>query len=231
MRKPTLLLTRPAESAERFAAALDPVAIAGMRVLIAPLMRIDPVATEPPAVEAAIFTSAQGPRHAPPGAGRPAYCVGAQTTAAARAHGWQAICAGQTAAALVDTLRTDPPAGRLTHLAGAHQRGDIAERLRDAGLHAMRHTIYRQVLLPLSDAARDALEGPAIVPLFSPRTARQFCEQLALPAPQARLILLSAAVDMGLDRVNPEEIRIAKAPTGVEMRKTVEIECRRITSA
>ena len=40
MAPPILLLTRPLESAHAFAASLDPAALAGVRVVIAPLMGI-----------------------------------------------------------------------------------------------------------------------------------------------------------------------------------------------
>lgn len=231
MRQPTLLLTRPRDSAERFADTLDPVALRGVRVLIAPLMRIDAVPVEQAGIAGAIFTSAQGPQHSVAGCGRPAWCVGARTTAVARGHGWDARCAGQTADALVRTLEEAPPQMPLVHLAGDHVRGDIAERLAAAGLLITRRTVYRQTLLSLDHAARAALDGPAVVPLFSPRTAEQFRSELTGPLPGVRLILLSKAVGSCLDGLVTAEMHVLAEPTSAEMRKMVENMCLRIAAA
>ncbi|MFC6641682.1 uroporphyrinogen-III synthase [Sulfitobacter profundi] len=117
-----------------------------------------------------IFTSANGVAHAPKGDGRPAFCVGPQTTAAAAKAGWQAQMAGLDAQTLIATLSGQPQIGPLLHLAGRHRRADVAAILGASGLTVDVATIYEQNLLPLSAAAQTLLNGPSpvIVPLFSP---------------------------------------------------------------
>ena len=124
----------------------------------------------------------------------PAYCVGKATADAAARAGWQAECLGETAADLVDSLRKKPPASPLLHLHGKHTRGNVAATLSAAGLPTSGLVIYDQILQPLSTEARQVLsQGPAIVPLFSPRTARQFV-QLVAPGTNIQPVAISPAV-------------------------------------
>ncbi|MEQ6249585.1 uroporphyrinogen-III synthase [Sulfitobacter sp. HNIBRBA3233] len=204
-----------------------------MQLLIAPLMRIDPVGP-PPAVaegQGAVFTSVQGVYHAPQGAGRPAWCVGQATTRVAVAAGWRAVQAGETAEQLIATLLASPPDRPLQHICGEHQRGDIAENLATAGLNIRRTVAYRQTLLRLGDAARAALGGPAIVPLFSPRTALQFAQQAPENLANVHIVALSDAVAENLGNLRAAELLVTQAPTGASMLKTVEMLCTSLTSA
>lgn len=233
MRRPVLLLTRPQDSAARFAAALSDEARSRVDVMIAPLIRIEAVAPVPiiPNTGAVIFTSAQGVLHGPNGAGRVAYCVGAATTQAAEAKGWRAELAGNTAEDLIKALAIRAPAGPLLHLAGAHHRGDIAERLTHAGIETGRVTLYRQTLLPLGDAALRALQGTTIVPLFSPRTARQFLSSVRGPLPRCHLVAMSDSVNSGLQILEPAELIVLEKPTAEKMLKIVENLCLNATSS
>ena len=173
----TLLLTRPRPAAERFAGELQAVTGPFAEVIVSPVLQIVPSGAFPdiPHTASVAFTSenavaiAEG-RLAP---GRRAYCVGDRTAEAARQAGFDAISAGGDADDLAALLAAQPPAGEVVHLSGAHQRGDLAERLAAAGLAARRETVYDQAPAPLSRAARGALAGPrpVLLPLFSPRSA------------------------------------------------------------
>lgn len=190
-------MTRPRAAAQRFVEDMPEGMRARIVPLYSPLLDIVPL-TSPDAVgpdEVAIFTSSHGVLHGPEGAGRPAYCVGARTTEAARDHGWDAQQAGLDAASLVDTLSSRPTGQKMVHIRGQHTRGDVADRLRDTGQTVREVIVYDQVLRPLSPDALDALasDQPVIAPVFSPRTATQFAN-CAARATSLRVVALSPAV-------------------------------------
>ena len=83
MPQPRLLLTRPHPGAAQFLDRLSPALRDG--AVISPLIEIAPtgVGVDLAPFAGVIFTSANGVAHAPKGDGRPAFCVGPQTTAAA----------------------------------------------------------------------------------------------------------------------------------------------------
>jgi uroporphyrinogen-III synthase len=218
----TLLMTRDSADAARFVAALDPEALKRTQVIVSPLLRIAAVGDRPDLTGTAgvILTSAKAVGFAPPGAGRPAYCVGLRTAEAAGAAGWDVRQIAETAEHLLEEISADGP---LVHLAGRHQRGDIAQRLTARGLSCRREVIYDQHLLPLTEEARHLLQGdvPVIVPLFSPRTARQFADQ-APDVRMARVLAISAATAAALGTLDPAQVQIATAPTADQMRLGVE---------
>ena len=121
--------------------------------------------------------------------------MGDKTGSVASAMGWKVGAVGADADALVAAISRISPRGPLVHLAGTHRRGRIAERLTATGIPTEVRTVYDQVLLPLSDAAKDLLAGklPAIVPLFSPRTAAQFAHEVG-DARHLRVVAMSEAV-------------------------------------
>ncbi len=178
---PTILITRPAAAAERFVAALRAAGI-NTSVIVSPLLQVVSTAAVPSfaGFSGVIFTSVNGVEVAPAG-DLPAWCVGEATAAAARAKGWRAIAAGGDAETLVAKVLEERPQGPLLHLRGQVSRGDVAARLSKAGIPTREMIVYDQELRGLSDQAIDILtrENPVIVPLFSPRTAAQFGEELA----------------------------------------------------
>lgn len=228
MAPPTLLLTRPLESAHAFAASLDPAALAGVRVVIAPLMGIVGTGVTPDleGARGVIFTSANGVLHAPDGAGRRAYCVGAKTTQHALARGWRAQQCGDTAHELVHSLQSNLPEAPLLHLAGEHTRGDIASTLTAAGVNTDHISLYTQTLLPLEPQALDALDGgPCIVPVFSPRSASHLVQQAVGHLAQAHIVALSDAVAAPFRKENIAQLVELHAPQTIYMRKAVENLC------
>ena len=186
---PVVLLIRPQEAAERFAARIAPM---GLRALISPMLRIVPVPHDAAALQAArglVFTSENGVRFAGPGRGRPAWCVGPRTAKVAAAAGYDAITGPGDAARLIPLI-SDLGPGWL-HAHGTH----LAATLPVPGV-----VVYDQQALPLSAPAQTLLRGraPVILPLFSPRSARlaaQAFAPLAAGGPLAplRLIAISEA--------------------------------------
>lgn len=162
--EPILLLTRPEAAARRFAAQMRAAGL-GLRVVIAPLMRIEGVAHDADAVQAVprlVLTSPHAVPFAGPGAGRTAFCVGPATARAARKAGFRVIEGPGDAARLAPML-----AGQhgLVHPHGRHVT---------AGLPVAGIVVYDQIAQDLPDAGRAVLAGfaPVIWPLFSPRSAR-----------------------------------------------------------
>jgi uroporphyrinogen-III synthase len=224
---PTLLLTRPRDSANAFAATLDPAALARVRVVIAPLMRIAATGAtvEMAGIRGVIFTSGNGVIHAPPAQGLSAYCVGAQTTHTARALGWQAQQMGDTAQQLTAALMAAPPALPLLHLGGVHTRGEIAQTLTLVGITTAHVAVYDQILVPLDTAALEALEGQCIVPVFSPRSAVALMGQAGGRLHQAHVVALSDSVAAPFGGELTASMTIPERPQTAYMRKGVENLC------
>lgn len=196
---PHLLLTRPRPQSERFAESLR-AALRGLRVTIAPLMRIE---LHPPGVGAAdgvaglIFTSENGVAGFVAGCARrdlPVWCVGPRTAQAAREAGFaQVLEGGGDARALIATLLDRRPQGPLLHARGRHAAADIAGALREAGIGARDLVVYDQQAQPLppAGAALLASRGDVVVPVFSPRSARLLAAHLPQGGTRARLHLVA----------------------------------------
>lgn len=222
-----LLLTRPRDASKRFAAALPDGLRARLDIVLAPLIDIRPVATafDPGPARGLIFTSVNGVAAAAAltaDRGLPCYCVGRVTTATARAAGWQAQTAGVDARALVAALIATPPPAPLVHLRGVHASGDIAGDLTRAGIETRAQAIYDQHLLPLSTEAHRLLDGddPVIVPLFSPRSARQFAGQVRGRAPLL-LAAISPAAAEPLESLTAGALLVAPSPDAAAMAELV----------
>lgn len=224
----TLLMTRPRAAAERFVNRFAPAVRNRLRVIYAPLMRIEflpgPLSLE--GVHGVIFTSANGVAAAQ-AAGLhptlPAYCVGAATAKAAQRALWSVEETCDTADALVATLIARRPPTPLLHLRGTHARGAIAERLTAAGIGTRAQTVYDQHLVAPDAEARAALAGtdPVIVPLFSPRSARHFADIFAGSAP-LYLAAISPAAAEPVENMGHRALVVAERPDGAAMAAAVE---------
>ncbi|MCG7520368.1 uroporphyrinogen-III synthase [Ruegeria sp. Ofav3-42] len=220
-------MTRPRAASERFVAQLPTRVRSRVDVIYSPILEILPLRVEidTDGVRGLIFTSANSVNAAASlGVRRdlPAFCVGPATTGTAKGAGWDAMMVGNTAEELVAYLLKHRPESPLLHLRGEHTRGNVAGRLTESGLTVHEEVVYQQRLLPLTSEAADAAAGdrPVIAPLFSPRTARQFAEIWAGPAP-LWLVAISEATAEPLNSLAYERLKIAKEPTPKKMRKAV----------
>lgn len=220
-----ILMTRPKGSNRSFVDRISPDLREHLDVICSPLIKISgldgPVRLG--SEEAVIFTSANGVRFAPEGNGRRAYCVGDNTTEAARKAGWNAQCGGNDAGELINFLLALRPTSRLHHLSGIHQRGDISARLVEEGLTARRTAIYDQIPQQLSDEARSVVDAhtPCVVPLFSPRTAKHFASQVT-PSPHVSIVALSDAVAAECTSSGLSVVATATKPSALAMVKSLE---------
>lgn len=221
--RPILLMTRPQAVSEGFIAALrgrgavfDPI--------ISPLMDIVRLPVDVPAedVRGLIFTSAHGvAAWQALSKGRPlkvpAYVVGQATAQAARGIGLYVAHVAQDADALVEALTAAPVAAPLLRLAGRHQRGEVAERLTNAGLPTRTVTLYDQPQQPLNESARAALIGtvPVVAPVFSPRSGKL----LAMNRVEAPLLVaaMSEAVAIAVAPLHIEVLKVAARPDSPAM--------------
>jgi uroporphyrinogen-III synthase len=213
-----LLMTRPRAAAEKFVAGLPEWVVAAFPPVHAPLMQIVPLEATPDLTgyQGLIFTSANGATQAArlfKDRSLPVWCVGPATTRAARNLGWQAEMRGENAAELIASLLQDSPAAPLLHLRGRHVTGDIAGTLSEAGLPCQDLAIYDQQLQHLTPEAIDLLtgSGDVIVPLFSPRSARQFADSCPDHA-RPHLIVISQAVADEVKGLNSNSLHICKSP-------------------
>lgn len=224
----TLMMTRPRVASDRFVASLSIADPARVMVCYSPLIDIVPVATDITFqnTDAVLFTSQNAVTVASKLTARrdlPCVCVGSTTTQAAQNAGWDAQCAGETADDLVAWTMAGP-SQRYLHLSGRHTRGDIADRLSTADRPTRAVVVYDQNLNPLTDQAQAILNTDAsvIVPLFSPRTARHFVDQLTGTA-SIHVVAISDAAAEPLKTRAIQTLRVVKRPTSDMMRTEVEI--------
>jgi uroporphyrinogen-III synthase len=181
-----VLVTRPAADGERTAAQLR---ARGCSVLLAPLLRIEPVEVELGGVSwgAIVVTSANAIHaiaHHPQLRrllGLPVFAIGARTSEAARAVGFGNVrSADGSRDALVRMVGERCRDGPLIlYLAGEDRAGDLAGDLEKAGVPARTFVVYRaRAAAELPAPARDALSAGRIegVLHFSPRSAAIFID-------------------------------------------------------
>ncbi|MGJ8546172.1 MAG: uroporphyrinogen-III synthase [Sulfitobacter sp.] len=223
-----LIITRPAAAAARFLALLDPVALTGIEVIRAPLLDLIPLGQggDIPAHHGAIFTARAGVELAPPGRGRPAFCVGDGTAELAASAGWVVRYVAPNAQGLIAAMQAQTPLCPLTHFSGSHVRGDIAGQLNFSGWQVTRNVIYDQRLLPLPPQAIHSIqcEIPTILPVFSPRSANQLALEIN-SARQCTFIALSPAIASQLRDISADQVIVLDAPRIELMQAEVEKQC------
>lgn len=196
----------------------------GVTCVQSPLIAIEPIAgiAVPDQAVAVLLSSANGVSAAPDIGARVCFVIGQRTAKAAQARGWRVGHVAQDAEALVQWLLQSRPKGLLAHLHGEHTRGNIPARLSAAGLPTLSITTYRQPVLPLTDHAQMLLKGdqPVIVPLYSPRIARQFAAKANGAAP-LHLITISPAVAQEVNHMSNATLAIADSPDGKAMRAAI----------
>ncbi|TVQ52683.1 MAG: uroporphyrinogen-III synthase [Rhodobacteraceae bacterium] len=221
---PAILVTRPEPEGARLAERL---AADGWRPLIWPVLSVAGTGAAPDyaGAQAAVLTSANAARHAPPGP-IPAYCVGDATAAAAQAAGFpQAISAAGDATALMALLRARlrPEGGRVVVLRGETVAADVAAALRAEGFDARETVVYatRASDQPPGCVARALAAGDLRAAAFySPRSAAVFADwarRARPPLGHARALAISAAAAAPLQGLGFEGVTVAAHPDGEAM--------------
>ena len=188
-----VLVTRPHPDDEATAAALR---AKGFEVMLAPMLRFEPVAFHDDDAEArygaVIVTSANALRGIAPHLNGsqllklPLFAVGEHTASAAHRAGFDnVIPANGDAASLRDSVLASvkakelKKASTLLYLAGADLARDLAGELGERGFTVVTHTTYR--MIPVSSLPREACDafaasGIEAVLHYSRRSARAFLD-------------------------------------------------------
>jgi uroporphyrinogen-III synthase len=225
-----VLVTRPRAQGEAFARALTDRFGGRVRPVIAPLMAprfLLPDVPDGP-FAAVIFTSAQAVEAAqglPATLPRLAFCVGRSTAAAALRAGFDARSADGDVGDLVAMILAYPPDGRLLYLRGVDTARDLHKILISSDIPILSLQVYLQEAIPFEGESLDLLrqQGPVILPLFSPRSARLF--HAARPADvwaDLRIVAISAAVADAAAVVPHQAMVIAARPDAAAMLDAVE---------
>lgn len=233
-----IALTRPLDDSERTAAALR---ARGHEVLIAPLLRVEPVAADlRPNWGGIIITSANAANAIATHPARDAlvklqmYAVGRRSADAARAAGFaDIITAGGDVCDLVRVIaehRADAKAP-LLYLAGADRAGDLIGDLDVHGIAAELAVVYRAAAVPFPPALVAALQNGGVdaVLHFSRRSADAYVDGakkagIAAQALTTRHFCLSAQVAEPLRAAGATHIDVAGRPDEASMIALIEPE-------
>lgn len=221
-----IVLTRPQSDSERTAAALR---AHGHDVLMAPLLRIEPLPVElNQRYGAVVITSANAVAALAVHPARvalsalPLYAVGHRSADAARAAGFSDIhVAGGDIDDLTRLIAEQRPDVRapLLYLAGEDRAGDLVGDLAVHGIAADLVVIYRAVPMPFPAELTAALAGGAVdaVMHFSKRSAAQYVTGardagIVAAALGVRHLCLSAQVAAPLRAAGAARVDVAKRP-------------------
>lgn len=192
-----VLVTRPRDQGEAFAAKLSARFGARVRPLVAPLMAPEYLMPDLPEgrFDAVIFTSAhgvEGARRLGVQLPRRAWCVGRSTAARAAAAGFDTRSSDGDVSDLIAALLAAPERGRFLYLRGVDTAGDLENALISKGISVLSLQVYLQKSIPLEGEPLVLLgrPGPVIVPLFSPRSAQLFAR--SVPADVSASLLVAA---------------------------------------
>ncbi|MGO4914642.1 uroporphyrinogen-III synthase [Pseudogemmobacter sp. W21_MBD1_M6] len=226
--RPLLIMTRPRKQAERFVQECLDQTGPVFDVLVSPLIEIEMLNPNAAiwAAETLIFTSENGVQSVLGQAdvtGRTAFCVGDRTASAARDAGMNAMSAGGSVKDLAALIAEHAPRQPMVHICGEHTRGNIAQTLVELGFDVRSVVAYRQVEVMLTSEARNAIQGERVVvlPLFSPRTARLFFEQVGIARAPTHVVAMSSAVAFEVDLNAVLRCVVAELPTSGAMIKAI----------
>ena len=207
----------------------------GHSVLVAPMLTVEfrPEPADLPEPAAILLTSRNAVRALdgwPRAAGwrdRPAFAVGRETAALARASGFGEVHVGSRDAAALGELVASvlpPGAGTLLYPAARDRAGDLEGLLSRGGFAVHVVEAYRAVAAGhIGDETVAALRRGEIdgVLVYSRRTAETFCEAARAAGldrlPDMTVFALSASVAEPLRRLDPAEIRTPARPDGEAM--------------
>ncbi len=234
----TVLITRPHAQATRFAAQLAQAFGDQVAPVISPL--IAPTFLHPDLPQgpfgAVVLSSETGAQAADAlrqcGTTLPdiAFCVGDHTAETARSFGFTAHSAAGDVRDLLALVVQHRQHGPFLHLRGRETTGDLVTDIRAAGLQAQAAIVYaqdRQRLTANAIALLAASDAPLCVPLFSPRSARLFCEALAGETLRAPLLVvaISEAAAREIPPKIAQTITIAAHPDAPAMMKAIAATC------
>jgi uroporphyrinogen-III synthase len=221
-----LVVTRPQADSERTAAALR---ARGHEVLVAPLLRVEPVAADlSSGWGGVIITSANAPGAI---AGNPAcktlfklplFAVGQRSADAARQAGFADVSsAGGDVRDLVQLIaeRHADASAPLLYLAGEDRAADLVAELVVHGIAAEMKVVYRALTAPFPPELTMALKAGAVdaVLHFSKRSAENYiagakAAGLLAEALAPRHVCLSALIAEPLSGAGASRIAVAKRP-------------------
>lgn len=221
-----LLVLRPEPDASETAARLRAL---GHSVLVEPMLTVEfrPEPAGLPKPAAILFTSRNAVRalgrwrQAADWRGRPAFAVGKETAALARASGFGDVRAGgRDAAALADLVAGALPPGQGTILypAARERTGDLEKLLSARGFSVRLIEAYQAVAAErLGETTATALSNGEIdgVLVYSRRTAETFrdlARSAGLRLPGIAVYALSGSVAEPLSVLGPVEIHVAPRP-------------------
>lgn len=152
-----------------------------------------------------------------------AHCVGEATALAAQDAGMTADFADGTGTGLIARLRADPPQGPLLYVRGAEMRVDVAAALQRDGMDVRACVLYDQIPVALNHRAREVLtaEGPVLLPLYSPNSARRLGDQAQTATAPLHLVALSTAVAESWTGTTPHSLKISPDPDAKPMLRTI----------
>ena len=214
---PSVLVTRPKDSSERFVRDLR--AVAGpFEPVICPAFEYERLDAPLPDFDVAIFTSRAGVMFAPKGRGRTAYCVGDATANAATQSGYEAVSAQGTVDDLLSLILGDGPVGRLLHVRGETSVGDVMHALASEGLDAGEVIAYRKAtsLVGLQRAVQVSSGSNLIFPVFSAETVSILAAS-GLNFSALNTVAISEGVAAVVSTLSPASLSIAAAPNQAKM--------------
>ena len=215
-----IAVTRPEPDGERTAQALR---TRGHEVLLAPLMRIEPVAVDLSGDWSAVaITSANALAtigdHVDALKHLPLFAVGRRSAASARGFS-QVHSAGGNVHDLAGLIASEHRGGKLMYLAGEDRAADLVGELAPRGIAAEMRVVYRAVTLPYPRALISALEQGRVdaVLHFSRRSAENYvaggrnARMLPVAVTPSHLCL-SAQVAEPLNAAGAVQVQIAPQP-------------------
>lgn len=220
---PLILITRPREGAEAFAADLEEELGPDAQICIAPLLRIEflPDLPDLAPYRTLIFTSAHAVESFAKVTSRrdfACHAVGAATGKIAADHGFSPIVGPGTGKELAQQIRNASADAPCLYLRGDHIAFDMAKHLNAAGTETHEAVVYRQVPCALSQEAltRIDMSDPILAPVFSPRSAQLLLDALPKGA-SLHVAAISDAVAGAVPRERTAQIRVAARPDKAAM--------------
>jgi uroporphyrinogen-III synthase len=221
-----LVVTRPQADSERTAAALR---ARGHGVLVAPLMRVEPVAADLSGNWGGVIITSANVAGAiagnPAGAALlklPLFAVGRRSADAARQAGFVDVTtAGGDVRDLVQLIaeRRADASAPLLYLAGEHRAADLVAELAAHGIAAEMAVVYRAVTAPFPPELIAALKAGEIdgVLHFSKRSVENYIAGagragVAEPALKVQHFCLSRPISEPLQRAGAARIMVARRP-------------------